>query len=88
MKRVCVSVSALLPIWLLIIEIIASVLRTSLTDFVTFPTDFSLRFVIEVLAQDCSNFSTLAMELLQSFAKPSICGLSVLKTMLKRELTH
>ena len=27
---------------------------------------------IDSLAQDCSNFSALAIELLQSFAKPSI----------------
>ena len=30
---------------------------------------------IEGLAQDCSNSSALAMELLQSCAKPSICPL-------------
>ena len=41
----------------------------------TSSTLFALTYHIDGLAQDCSNSSALAMELLQSCAKPSTCML-------------
>ena len=40
---------------------------------VTIEDDYSLPHHIDGLAQDCSNSSAIALELLQSCAKPSTC---------------
>ena len=40
---------------------------------------------IDGLVQDCSNFSALAIELLQSCTKPSICNLATEALMLGYE---